>query len=259
MAPVLFTLDRLVVYSYQVVLAISLLLALAWLAWTGRQHRDGRLDAALVALAAGVLAGRVAHVLGNWEYYAERPTAILAGGGLSLHAGLLAGLAALLAYSWWRQRHTPGEAQGFTQLLGALVPALALGLVGGWLGCLLGGCAYGRDVPPPQRFYTPDWPDLYGVRAFRLPSQGLGLALAAGLLVAAGALTRRPGLFLILAGLGDFLIAFTRGDLAHPWGPLQATQWADLALIAMGLTLEIVARRPAEHRDTTETLVSRRP
>jgi phosphatidylglycerol:prolipoprotein diacylglycerol transferase len=259
MAPVLFTLDRLVVYSYQVVLAATLLLALAWLAWTGFQHRDGRLDAALIALAAGVLAGRVAHVLGNWEYYAERPGAIPAGGGLSFHAGLLAGLAALLAYAWWRQRRAPGDGPGFTRLLGALVPALALGLLGGWLGCLLGGCAYGRAVPPPQRFYTPDWPDLYGVRAFRLPSQALGLALAAGLLVAAGVLVRRPGLFLILAGLGDFLIAFTRGDLAHPWGPLQAIQWADLALIAAGLALEIAARRPRVHRDRAESLVSRRP
>lgn len=254
----LFTIDRLVIYSYQVVLATFLLLALAWLAWTGWQRRDGRLDAALIALAAGVLAGRAAHVLGNWEYFAERPAAIVAGDGLSFHAGVLAGLVALLAYAWWLQRRFPDRGPGFMPLLGALVPALALGLLGGWLGCLLGGCAYGRAVPPPQRFYTPDWPDLYGVRAFRLPSQALGMALAAGLLVAAGTLIRRPGLFLILAGLGDFLIAFTRGDLAHPWGPLQAIQWADLVLIAMGVALEIAARRSAGQRDVAESPVSRR-
>jgi phosphatidylglycerol:prolipoprotein diacylglycerol transferase len=265
MAPVLLSQDRFVVYSYQVVLAACLVLALAWLAWTGRRQRDGRLDAALVALAAGVLAGRIVHVLANWEYYAERPGAILSlvEGGLSFHAGLLAGLAALLAYAWWQQDRTADRGMGFTRLLGAVLPALALGLVGGWLACLLGGCAYGRPVPPPQRFYTPDWPDLYGVRAFRLPSQALGLALAAGLLVIAGWLVARPGLFLILYGVGDLLIAFTRGDLAQPWGPLQAVQWADLALVAVGLALEVVAwrsrtRASAEDPTGAESILARR-
>jgi phosphatidylglycerol:prolipoprotein diacylglycerol transferase len=246
-----------------VVLAASLLVALAWLAWTGRRQRDGRLDAALVALAAGVLAGRVVHVLGNWEYYAERPGDILAAGGLSFHAGLLVGLAALVAYTWWQRSRAPDGSPGFTHLLGAVLPALALGLVGGWLGCLLGGCAYGGAVPPPQRFYTPDWPDLYGVRAFRLPSQALGLALALGLLLAASWLADRPGLFLILYGVGDFLVAFTRGDLAQPWGPLHAIQWADLSLIALGLALEVVAwrsrsRAPAPDRTGAESLMARR-
>ena len=118
--------------------------------------------------------------------------------------------------------------------------------MGGWLGCLLAGCAYGRPVPPPQRFYTPDWPDLYGVLAFRLPSQLLGILLAVALLAGARRLQARPGLFLVILGAGDFLIAFTRGDQLPAWGPLLAIQWADLAVVLLGLVMELAShQRPA--------------
>ena len=105
------------------------------------------------------------------------------------------------------------------------------------MACLLGGCAYGRPVPPPQRIFTVDWPDLHGVYAFRLPSQALGVLLASILLLASRRLSRQPGLFLALLGLGDLLIAFTRGDQMVVWGPLTPGQWADLTIIAIGLGL----------------------
>ena len=124
----------------------------------------------------------------------------------------------------------------------ALVVPVSMGLLGGWLACLLRGCAFGRAIPPPQRFYTPDWPDMVGVHAFRLPSQALGMALAVALLLTAGLWKRRPGLFLIVLGVGDFLIAGTRGDLSLAWGPLLAVQWADLAIILAGVALEVAAR-----------------
>lgn len=245
MAPILFTVERHAVYSYQAVFLLCLTGAFGWLAWTDHRRGDGRLDAALWALLAGLAGGRLVHVLANAEYFAELPAkAISPAGGFSFHGGLLAGLAGLFAYSWWTRRRSTGATARFQGLLAALLPALALGLIGGWLGCLLGGCAYGRALPPPQRFYTPDWPDLYGVRAFRLPSQPLGLALAVALLVIAGRAGRYPGLFLVLLGIGDLLIAFTRGDLELAWGPLLAVQWADLALIALGLALMWAARRP---------------
>lgn len=254
MAPILFTIDRHAVYSYQAVFLLSLAGVFGWLAWTDRRQRDGRLDAALWAFLVGLAGGRIVHVLSNWEYFGERPgQAFSPAGGFSFHAGLLAGLAGLFAYSWWTRSRSAGALERFQDLLVALLPALALGLIGGWLGCLLGGCAYGRALPPPQRFYTPDWPDLYGVRAFRLPSQPLGLALAVTLLIIAGRAVRYPGLVLLLLGMGDLLITFTRGDLNVVWGPLLAVQWADLVLIGLGVALTAAAFR---HRSPQTTPVA---
>lgn len=243
MAPILFTFDRQVIYTYSVVFGLFLVAGLSILAWQQREHSDGRLDAALWALAAGLVGARLAYLAVNRSYYAERPEEILSltQGGYSLHGGLVAGFLGLALYAW----ATPDGSRRvrLRRLSGALLPVLALGLVGGWLGCLLGGCAYGRAIPPPQRWYTPDWPDLYGVHAFRLPSQLFGLALGLLLLAVSGRLRSHVGLFLVIYGLGSFVIGFTRGDLDMALGPLWTTQWADLALVGIGLIIEAATLR----------------
>lgn len=245
MYPILVTLGRRPIYSYSVVMVVTLLLVFGWLAWQQRRTHNRALDLGLLALAAGLIGARAGHVLANWEYYAEQGAAVfdLRDGGLSWHGGLLAGLLALAVAAAWQRHGASPFVLRLRQILAVLIVPLALGLLGGWLACLLAGCAYGRAIAPPQRFYTPDWPDSYGVLAFRLPSQLLGMLLALCLLLLAKPLLRRPGLFLILLGLGNFTISWTRGDLPVTWGPLRATQWIDILLILAGLTLEVYAQR----------------
>jgi phosphatidylglycerol:prolipoprotein diacylglycerol transferase len=239
--PILFSFGRRNIYTYSVVMTLFVLMALGWLLWQDRRSADGRLYAGLWALAVGLLAAKIGHITANWVYYVERPDEILAlgSGGLSFHAGLIAGLGTLGIMALRRTQKQDGGWRSFAERTGILIGPLAVGLIGGWLACLMAGCAYGRAVPPPQRVYTLDLPDIYGVYAYRLPSQLLGLALALALLLISGRWARRPGLWLIALGVGDFLIGFTRGDLAIGWGPLYATQWADLALVLLGVLLEL--------------------
>lgn len=246
MYPILFSANNgRVVYSYSVVFLSSVVVALAWLAYTGRRSHDRRFDAALVALTAGVLGARLTHALVNWEYFSEHSwTAIfLPQAGLSWYGGLLAGLIGLTIWTW--RTRQPGETtlNALHTKLATLAPALLMGMAGGWLGCLLAGCAYGRAFPPPQRFYTVDWPDLYGVSAFRFPTQLFGLTLVALLVATRRFWQRRPGLLLAAYGLGDLLLAFTRGDFTATWGPLWPAQWADLTLIVIGLAIDVLGRR----------------
>lgn len=245
MVPILFTLGRDPIYAYSVVMGATLLLVVAWLAWQQRRGQPATLDLGLLALGAGVLGARAGHVLANWDYYNEQQLAILdlRDGGLAWHGGLLAGLIALALGAVWRRDSDLPYVLRLRQMLALLVVPVAIGLLGGWLACLLAGCAYGIAVDPPQRFYTPDWPDNYGVLAFRLPSQLLGILLALILLALARPLMRRPGVFLVLLGIGQFLIAWTRGDLTVTWGPLTATQWIDLLLIGTGVALEVLGRQ----------------
>lgn len=245
MAPILFTLGRRPISSYGVVMAVTLLAVFAWLAWQERRGRRSAVDLGLLALAVGLVGARAGHLLANWGYYDERWLAILdlRDGGLSWHGGLLAGLLTLALVAVRRRGDDSGYGRRLQQTLALFVVPLAMGLLGGWAACLLTGCAYGLPVDPPQRFYTPDWPDSYGVLAFRLPSQLLGVALALLLLALARPLRLRPGSFLIVLGLGSLLITWTRGDLAVIWGPLAATQWIDLLLILAGLALELSGRQ----------------
>lgn len=230
--------------SYSVVMLLTLLAALGWLVGQQRRGRQDALDLGVLALLAGVIGARVGHVLANWAYYGERLTAILdlRDGGLSWHGGLLAGLAAVALAAAFQRTDAPPYPLRVQEMLALLAVPLAIGLLGGWLACLLTGCAYGLALPPPQRFYTFDWPDSYGVLAYRLPSQLLGMALAL-LLLFARPLRRRPALFLMALAAGTFLIAWTRGDLPVSWGPLRATQWIDVGLILVGAALAIAGQQ----------------
>lgn len=69
------------------------------------------------------------------------------------------------------------------------------------------------------------------------------VVLGTALLLTASLWRRRPGLFLIVLGIGDFAIAATRGDLSLFWGPLLAVQWADLLVVAVGVALELASHR----------------
>lgn len=251
MLPILFTLGRRPIPSYTVVMGVTLLAVFGWLAWQQRRGQSRAFDLGLLALAVGLIGARVGHVLANWEYYSERWLAILdlRDGGLAWHGGLAAGLLALAVVAALQRSSEPGFVLRLPQMLALLLAPLAVGLLGGWLACLLAGCAYGRAVAPPQRFYTPDWPDSYGVLAFRLPSQLLGILLALLLLLLAKPLRRRPGLFLVLLGLGQLMITWTRGDQTVSWGPLSATQWIDILLILTGVALELFGQR-AQRRAT---------
>ncbi|MFZ2486546.1 MAG: prolipoprotein diacylglyceryl transferase family protein [Anaerolineae bacterium] len=246
MYPVLFHWGLHPVASYTVVMAGTLALAFGWLARQQRRGRDGALDIGWLAVIVGIAGARLVYVWVNSEYYSERWLRVLdlRDGGLSWYGGLLAGLLALLVLGWPNEGPRPEPSLARLQRrLELLTTPLAIGILGGWLACLLAGCAYGLAIDPPQRFYTPDWPDNFGVLAFRLPSQAFGLLL--GLLLLARPLRRHPGLWLIVLGLGQFGIGWTRGDLTLTWGPLHASQWLDLGIVLFGLVLVARSRRSA--------------
>lgn len=240
--------------TYTVLLDAAILLGLAVLAWHGR--RQGRLaawlDAGLVALAGGLIGGRLAHVALNRAYFLEHPGEILEvwRGGLDWHGAVIVGLAALFAAARWR-------GVSWQKLTGALAPVLPAGALLAYAGCLPAGCSAGREVAtladyPP--LIAAELPDVYGLVAPRLNSQLLGIALSAVLLGLAWALGRwaRPGVrlwpVLAVLALGVFGIGFTLDGSSAPLvGGLRLDQLLDLCVAAFAAAFSLAAMwmRPA--------------
>ena len=99
----------------------------------------------ILALLAGLIGARFVHVLANGAYYAERPQEIVLplDGGLSLHGGLVAGLGMVALLALVGSPGHPGSVRRLLIVAAALVIPVSMGLLGGWLACLLRGCAYG--------------------------------------------------------------------------------------------------------------------
>lgn len=241
--------------SYTVLLDLAIIAGLVVLAWRG-QRREGRpgawVDAGLAALVAGVIGGRLGHVAIHWAYFVEHPAEIyrIWQGGLNWHGAIASGLVGLLVTARLRGVDWRGA-------LDALAFVLPVGVALTFGGCLLARCAYGREVASLADYsglVAAELPDLYGLVAPRLLSQGFGIALGAILLLIGWGLSRlikREGvmfwLVLALLALGVFAIGYTLGDTLPAVGPLRLDQVLDLTVAVASLIAALVTgyrRRP---------------
>jgi phosphatidylglycerol:prolipoprotein diacylglycerol transferase len=193
------------------------------------------LDAGFWALLGGLFGGRAGYVIANWAYYAEHLDRALnvREGGLSGHGALIGGCSAVALWYVVRRRRD-ARMPDWRDLADVAAPGLALGGAFGWLGALLTGSAYGLEASgyaPPLAWLAADLPDIYGVRAVRFLTQPLMIAWCLALWGLLWGLRRRLprgaafALYLLLYALGDFGVAFLRGDGTWRWG-LWLWQWA---------------------------------
>jgi phosphatidylglycerol:prolipoprotein diacylglycerol transferase len=200
-----------------------------------RLSRRAALDALAWALPAGLLAARVVHVLGWWDYYFTHATEIwqLNVDGLSLWGGLLGGLAIGSA----RLSRDPPRRR---RIFDVVAPNVALGIAVGRVGAFLDGHGQGlpSDLPWATQYAsrlaaTPD----FGVA--RHPAQlydalialavcGVLLALPRGL--PAGS---RMAMFFVLYAAARLALGAVRLDPSFLFG-LQIEQLMAIGSIAFG-------------------------
>jgi prolipoprotein diacylglyceryltransferase len=229
----------------------AILLGLGGLAWQGWRLDDKPtrwLDVGLLALAAGLIAGRAAHVAIHWQYFSEHTEDIAAfwQGGIDWHAAILVGLLILLIACLRR-------GVSFRGVTDVLAISLPIGAVLALTGCLAAGCGHGREVVsladyPP--YIAAELPDLYGIIAPRFQTQLFGITLNIALVILVVILTRlsrldgaRLWIMLMLMGVGMFGIDFTRGDAMPVIGGLRLDQILDLVVAGAGLAGITIGRR----------------
>jgi phosphatidylglycerol:prolipoprotein diacylglycerol transferase len=211
-----------------------------WLSLRGlaRQHlsRRAALDALAWALPAGILVGRLVHVLGWWDYYFTHTAEIwqLNLDGLSLWGGLLGGLAIGFA----RLRRDPLRRR---RILDVVAPNLALGIAVGRMGAFLDG--HGQGLPTDLAWATQYANRLAATPDFGVPRHPaqvydalIALAVWAVLLVLPRRLPAgsRMALFFVLYGAGRLMLGAVRLDPSFLFG-LQIEQLLAIGGVAFGL------------------------
>jgi len=252
MYPTLLTIGKLRVSTYTVLLDLGLILGLVLTYFEGKRLlKDGEtaLDLGLWSVIGGIVGGRIGYVLANWSTFSEDwgRAVRLWEGGLAFYGAFLGGLLLLGIFGLLQRRAQ--EPISFWELGDVLTPGLALGLVFGWVACLMGGCAYGALG---EGFGYAVLPDLYGMEAPRFATQAVGIAFALVLFVGFWLLRKRwpfPGASFLMFGLfyftGQFFLEFTRGDEAIYFGPFRLAQLLALALVLVAATGLVVLWWPA--------------
>jgi len=171
--------------------------------------------------------------------------------GFAWFGGLVAGVAMLL---YQGRVLYEGARTGALRMLDLAAPAAAIGYGVGRIGCLTSGDGdYGKDTTVPWGVHIrndaldPPRPNPPGLLVHPTPIYELLFALAlAGYLWWRGKKPQPIGLltgeYLVLSGIGRFLVEFLRRNPPLYWGMSNA-QVASIGSVAVGLILIVWARR----------------
>ena len=161
-------------FTYSLLVDLGLLAALAALVLEGRRRGwsgDQTLEVLAWALVPAVGSGRLTYVIVQWladpaqTWQLRQPW----GDGLLFPGALLGGALGLGILAAWCRR-------SYWELVGAVVPGLALGQSFGWLGAAAQGAQAGLALPACR--WAPHLRDVYGIVLPRFPLQYLAAALS---------------------------------------------------------------------------------
>lgn len=249
------------VNTYTLYVALGAVAGIALTLWQVRGSVDDlsrTLTGLLIIAVSALLGGRVGYVLLNAGYFAE-------------HAAEMASTA---SPGFWEQTAIVGGICGWFVASRIRRPVATVSLttiatlcgVGASLGCIPAGCAYGREV-----YWTDGWvwylradlPDAYTLNNPRLPTQLFMVGwLVLSMLVIVLLVIRRNrrdlavvahrfeairmtsivAWWVLLFGIGDFIIQFLRADSQPTFANFRISQVADAALVIAGMLWLIVVK-----------------
>ncbi|MDZ7373872.1 MAG: prolipoprotein diacylglyceryl transferase [candidate division KSB1 bacterium] len=252
MHPVLFRIGPLQLHSYGVMLAIGFAAGI-WI--TVRRaprygiERNTVMDLATVIILSAIIGSRAMYVVfhldefrGHWAdtFSPFQSTGEFGLAGLTFLGGLLLALGSSFLYVRWKKLP-------FLRVADLVMPAMALGLFFGRIGCFLNGCCFGLPcsgplcvVFPPESPAGATFPGtpIYPTQLF----SSMGALGIFGLLLVLERHRRFDGFVfygaLILYGLGRFTIDFLR----YYESQMLVVQWGNVhvsvnQLISLGLAL----------------------
>jgi prolipoprotein diacylglyceryl transferase len=232
--------------------ALCIILGIALAIWLGNKrfiskfpHAENVVgDVAIYAIPAGVIGGRLYHVITTPEQYFSSLSSLLEipkiwKGGLGIWGAI--SLGALAAYISYKKIGKKQELPGFSHFADALAPGLllaqAVGRFGNWFNAEL----FGRPLDAPWALEIPEYarPASFLNYSTFHPTflyESLWCLAAASLLLILGS-RYHPGaifsLYILIYSAGRFFIEGIRIDQAHQFGGLRLNQYL-AALLFLG-------------------------
>ncbi len=230
----LLTLGPFTVHGYGLMIGLGIVAALT-VSWRRADRRglpqEGVTALAVLLLVAGFLGAKLFFILSCFDQVRPDPLQALGSEGFVVYGGILFGLAAGIL--WCRKKK-----QSVGVWADLLLPGIALAQGFGRIGCFLAGCCYGAatrsplGVVFPAGSLAPAGVPLWPTQLF----SAAGDFLLAGILFLLDRRDGRPGhllpWYLLLYGVGRFLVEFLRDDPRGAVGALSTSQFVSLFIVA---------------------------
>ena len=236
MYPILFKFGFVNIYSYGLMIALAFLVSGSLFSrkvYALGQTRDFAWNLSSWILVGGVLGGRIAYILLNFEYFLSNPGEIFMvwHGGLVWYGGFIGGFLSGIVYSRIKKVH-------LVETLDLIAPFIALGQAIGRVGCLLNGCCYWKQAS--WGLYFPVFNE------YLIPTQIFSSLALLVIFFVLRLLQDRPHrqgsvfvIYLLLYSLKRFMMEFIRGDSARSYFGLTIFQIFSLGLFLVAFCLWI--------------------
>ncbi|HUW46304.1 MAG TPA: prolipoprotein diacylglyceryl transferase [Dehalococcoidia bacterium] len=263
--PVAFTIGSLQIRWYGIIIAVAVASLLVITLREAKKLGITRdiYSIAFWAIIGGIIGGRLAYVIYDWEHFVANPRDIIGFQGLAQNGMIIGIVVAALIY----MRVTRMRFPMLLSIGDAVAVGTPLALAIGRIGCTINGCCRGQPSPfqffPLAITYTPrdTIPPVYwGVPLYPTQIYHLlwGLIVFAIVWRLRGKLKPEGSLlffFFCIFAAGDFAIRFLRTDEPVLWGLRQA-QVLDLAILAIFLPWLIIRIRQFKKQDLAAELAN---
>jgi phosphatidylglycerol:prolipoprotein diacylglycerol transferase len=250
--PVAFTIGSLEIRWYGIIIAVAVAMLVVTIPKEAKRLGITRdlYSLFFCCIIGGLIGGRLAYVIYDWEHFVANPRDIIGFQGLAQNGMIIGVVVAALIY----MRVTRMRFSMLLSIGDAVAVWTPLALAIGRIGCTLNGCCSGqpspfqffplaiiytpRDTIPPQYWGVP----LYPTQIYHLLWNLIVFAIVWRL---RGKFKPEGGLlffFFCIFAAGDFGIRFLRTDEPVLWGLRQA-QVLDLAILAIFLPWLIIRIR----------------
>ena len=249
----LFSIGPFTVYGYGLMIAIGMILAV----WLGMRRcpargldKDQMFNLGFSGILAGVVGAKLLFYIVELPSVIEDPSMLLDfTNGFVVYGGIFTGI--LIPYIYCRVKKLP-----FLQYLDTAIPSIPLAQGFGRIGCFLAGCCYGLPTDSVIGVVFPAEsmaPSGIALIPTQLISSVGDFAIAAFLLwyTRKGA-KREPGMaagwYMILYGVGRFVIEFFRGDHRGTVGFLSTSQFISILLLIFAIFWMARCRKRKQER-----------
>ena len=249
MGYILFNIGPIAVHGYGLMIGIGIVAAMLIILFRAKGaglSADKAWKIVMWSTIVGFAGGKVMYMIVEHEQLFKDPLSVIGSSGFVVYGGIIAGL---LFCFWYCKK----SGVSFLRYIDLFLPGLAIGQAFGRLGCFMAGCCYGREAHAhewgvifPAGCMAPAGVELIPTQLYS--SLGDFGILAALLIVdyATRKKDRTPGmllsLYLILYGVGRFIIEIFRNDVRGNVGVLSTSQFISIFMVAAAIAIFVLLR-----------------
>ena len=241
----LFSIGKFTVHSYGLLIAVGVILAVILaMKRAGKKDLDSEvvLNMAIICVIFGFLGAKILYVFENFQAFLRDPLSVIGSSGFVVYGGIAIGVVAVILYCRIKN-------YSFFRYFDLLMPSVAMGQAFGRLGCFCAGCCYGKETDAfwgvvfPEGSFAPAGVPL-------IPTQLISSAGDFAIMIILLLFSKKAkkvgdvgALYLLLYGIGRFLVEFLRQNEQGGIGMFTTAQIMSFVFIAVSIILFVRNRK----------------